>query len=138
MLLTARGHRGVVGPMAVPKAPATIRVKRGELRLSNLAHMNGAVVWFVDGEEGAFVGECKLRDEKSLREAMGRAIEKGNAHEAAYMVVELAAVILARGSDRKGVEAYRTESGVWIWYNQGKAVPRLMDRANAILASIGR
>ncbi len=117
--------------MANPKKADAIRVRPGDIRDATCP--NGALAWQVDGEEGVRVGEKKIVKRDRARTAMVKALRKGDAAEATYLAVELAADDIAM----RDSSASRDGSGAWLWPGRTAAVRRcIVDKANEMLASV--
>lgn len=104
--------------------PKPVRVKRGELRWSNDPTRDGVVAWFVDGDEGADVGDGK-RTAAYARKKMAWALRCGRRADASYWAVEIAARIEA-----KSRKADRLECGAWIWPKRSGTIRALKLQAN--------
>ncbi len=93
----------------------------------------GAVSWFVEGQQGARVGEKKVCSRSSARSAMVKALRDGRTAIAACYAVELAADTLASHECR----ADRDGSGAWLWHDPSETVRRrLVELANEMLLSV--
>lgn len=130
-MLTRWTGRGVVARMANPKAAAAIRVRLTDIR--DATHPIDALAWYVDGEEGMRLGEKKMVSRTAARTAMAQAAREGNAAQATYLAVELAADDVA-GRDSS---ATRDASGAWLWPGRTADVrKRIVTLANEMLASV--